>query len=92
MDIETAVMVERVPAKMSIFDGEKTVLYDVELQLMVRDTWRKGGGLLAVEIMSISMALGSGVSDGGPYTLRYTHQGKPYEHAAIRVKNGKLLI
>jgi len=92
MAIETAVMVERVPAKMSAFNGKKPVIYDVQLQLMVRDTWRKDGGLMAVEIMNISLAFGSDVPDGGPYTLRYTYQGRPYEHAAMRVQDGKLII
>ena len=92
MAIQTAVMVERVPAKMNAFNGKKPVIYDVELQLMVRDTWRKDGGLVAVEITTISLVFGSGVPDGGPYTLRYTYQNKPYEHAAMRVKDGKLII
>ena len=47
---------------------------------------------MAVEIMNISLAFGSDVPDGGPYTLRYTYQGRPYEHAAMRVQNGKLII
>jgi len=92
MAIQTAVIVERVPAKMSAFNGKKPVIYDVELQLMVRDTWRKNGGLVAVEIMNISLAFGSDVPDGGLYTLRYTYQSRPYEHAAMRVKDGKLVI
>jgi hypothetical protein len=92
MAMQTAVMFERVPAKLSAFKGRKHIIYDVELDLMIRDTWRKGGGLLAIEITKISLVAGCGVPDGGPYTLRYTYQAKPYEHAAVRVQDGKLVI
>lgn len=92
MSIQTAVMIERVPAKMSAFKGSKPVVHDVSLQLMVRDIWRKDGGLLATEIFNISLAIGSSVPDGGPYILRYMYQGRLYEHAAMRVKDGKLVI
>jgi hypothetical protein len=71
MSIQTAVMVERVPAKMSFFNGSKPVVYDISLQLMIRDIWQKDGGLLATEIMNISLAVGSSVPDGGPYILLY---------------------
>jgi hypothetical protein len=92
MAIQTAVMFERVPAKLSAFNGRKHVVYDVYLELMVRDIWRKDGGLVAIEIAKLSLMAGSAVPDGGPYTLRYNYQGKPYEHAAMRVQDGKLII
>lgn len=85
-------MIERVPAKLSGFTGQKHAFYDVELDLMIRDSWRKGGGLVAIEIFKIGLVDGSGVPEGGPYTLRYTYQGKSYEHSAMRVRHGKLVI
>ena len=92
MKTQTAITVERVPAKLSAFNGRKHLFYDVELDLMIRDFWQIGGGLVAVEIASISLVDGSGVPDGGPYRLKYMCQGKLFEHAAMRVQHGKLII
>ena len=92
MATQTTVVSERVPAKLIAFPGCKHAVYDVQLDLMIRETWRKGGGLVAIEIFKLSLVDGSGVPDGGPYTLQYTYQRKPHEHAAMRVQKGKLII
>lgn len=92
MKTDTAIMMERIPGKLTCFAEQRHAFYDVELDLMIRETWRKGGGLVATEIFKLGLADGSGVPDGGPYTLRYTFQGRLYVHAAMRVQHGKLIV
>jgi hypothetical protein len=91
MKTETAITVEPVAGKLSMLMQDKCVTYDVQLNLMIRDVWRKGGGLLRVEIANVSLAAGSTVPDGGPYTLSYLYCGKPYEQTGLRVHGGRLV-
>jgi hypothetical protein len=81
---------ERIPGTLSTLVNDEYVTYDVQLDLEVAQL-RGQGGLENAAISKVSLAPGSVVPDGRPYTLRYTYRGKKYENVGLRVHLGVLL-
>jgi hypothetical protein len=80
----------RVSATLSTLVNDQYKTYNVFLDLEVRQLWGQGG-IEDEAIAKAKLAAGAAIPDGGPYTLRYSYHGKPYEQIGLRMQFGHLL-
>ncbi|HLK06757.1 MAG TPA: hypothetical protein VKV30_02390 [Candidatus Angelobacter sp.] len=81
---------DRVSATLSTLVNDQYKTYNILLDLEVKQLWGRGG-IEDEAIAKAQIAAGSAIPDGGPYTLRYSYHGKPYELIGLRMQFGHLL-
>ena len=81
----------QVQGTLSTLVDEKYVTYNVVFDLEIKQLRGSGGGVDDEAIARLSLARGSKVPDGSPYTARYSYRGKKYESTRLRIEGGELL-